>query len=247
MATRIAIETKGETISTRGWLVGFTLPILMSQGAILNETVKGDRHETIGYRKTIAQVMDEGEHTPIYIWGPPGVGKSSIVKQVAVERGIGFKDVRMTLLDPTDLRGIPVPKDGLAQWLAPSFLPDKARDGEQGILFLDELNAAPPLVQASGYQLVLDRRIGEYELPEGWSIVAAGNRQGDRAVTHRMSSALADRFVHLNYDVDLADWTEWAIHREDISDASTQRIAPMVLGFIQFRPAMLFAFRPDKR
>jgi len=194
----------------------------------------------------IVQVLDKKAPISIFIWGPPGVGKSSIVKKVTEDRGIGFKDVRMALLDPTDLRGIPIPKDGKAQWLSPDFLPDEERDGEQGILFLDELNVAPPLVQASGYQLVQDRAIGEYRLPDGWTIVAAGNRQGDRSVTHRMPTALRNRFVHLQYEANLEDWTEWAIHREDMNDASTQRIDPMVLGFIRFRPGLLFAFDPAK-
>jgi hypothetical protein len=103
-------------------------------------------------------------------------------------------------------------------------------DQPPGVLFLDEINAAPPLVQASLYQLVLDRRIGEYVLPSGWWIVAAGNRQQDRAVTFRMSSALANRFIHLNMEPDVNDWREWAIEH---------RIDPQIVSFIGVRPALL--------
>ena len=122
---------------------------------------------------------------PAFLWGPPGVGKSSLVHAIAARRSLPVIDLRASLLDPTDLRGIPAIEGGRAVWCPPAFLPH--RDSPPGILFLDEINAAPPLVQASLYQLVLDRRVGEYELPAGWWIVAAGNRQQDRAVTFRMS------------------------------------------------------------
>ena len=125
------------------------------------------------------------EKQPVFIWGSPGTGKSGVVHQLATELGIALRDIRALLLDPVDLRGLPfVGKDGRSQWATPDFLP---QDGE-GILFLDELNAAPAMVQASCYQLVLDRKLGEYTLPEGWAIVAAGNRDSDRAATTRMTS-----------------------------------------------------------
>ena len=121
-----------------------------------------------------------GQRWPAFVWGPPGIGKSSIVHSVARQAGMSVIDLRASLLDPTDLRGIPAIVDGRAVWCPPAFLP---KEGESpGVLFLDEINAAPPLVQASLYQLVLDRRVGEYVLPAGWWIVAAGNRQKDRAV-----------------------------------------------------------------
>ena len=125
-----------------------------------------------------------------FIWGAPGIGKSSIVRQIAERRRMPLIDIRASLLDPTDLRGIPMIQDGTAVWCPPSFLPKKS--DKPGILFLDEINAAPPLVQAALYQLILDRRVGEYELPEGWRIIAAGNRREDKAVTFRLSSALAN-------------------------------------------------------
>ena len=128
----------------------------------------------------------------IFLWGPPGAGKSSIVREAAGKRQIPLVDIRAALLDPTDIRGIPAVVGGTAIWCPPSFLP--TADSKPGILFLDELSAAPPLVQASLYQLVLDRRVGEYQLPEGWRIIAAGNRAADRSVSYRMPAALANRF-----------------------------------------------------
>ncbi len=164
----------------------------------------------------------------VFLWGAPGIGKSSIVHQVAEERNLPVVDLRATLLDPTDLRGIPMLKDGTAVWCPPAFLP---KEGDTpGILFLDELNAAPPLVQAGMYQLVLDHAVGEYRLPEGWRIIAAGNRAADRAVTFRLSSALANRFVHLELEQDIGSWTLWA---------QTHGIESSILGFLNYRPSLL--------
>jgi hypothetical protein len=165
---------------------------------------------------------------PAFVWGPPGVGKSSVVKTVAEREGLPLRDVRASLLDPTDLRGIPTITDGRAVWCPPSFLPHDHE--EAGILFLDEINAAPPLVQAGLYQLVLDRQIGEYRLPAGWRIIAAGNRQEDRAVIFRLSSALANRFVHLSFDIDYDDWRTWAM---------AHRVHPWVIGLLALRRELL--------
>jgi hypothetical protein len=171
---------------------------------------------------------------PMFVWGAPGVGKSQVVAQVAREERLDLVDVRAVLLDPVDLRGLPhIDENRRACWCPPEFLPAKG----DGIFFLDELNAAPPLVQAACYQLVLDRRLGEYRLPDGWCIVAAGNRETDRAVTHRMPSALANRFVHLNFDVDAQEWLTWA---------QASGIVPEVIAFIRFRPQLLHAFDPQK-
>jgi MoxR-like ATPase len=166
---------------------------------------------------------------PVFIWGPPGVGKSSIVRKIAEDQSIDLLDIRASLLDPTDLRGIPTVENGNARWCPPSFLPSDPKS--KGILFFDELNAAPPLVQASLYQLTLDRRVGEYVLPDGWKILAAGNRSEDRSVTFRMPAALSNRFIHLDYEVDFTDWRAWAV-AEDIHH--------LVQGFLSTRQELLF-------
>lgn len=170
---------------------------------------------------------------PIFLWGPPGIGKSSIVSQIAKDEDIGFIDLRLSLLDPTDLRGIPFfdSNDSSAVWAPASFLPDGSV--KEGILFLDELNTAAPMVQASAYQLILDRKIGEYTLPEGWAIVAAGNRESDRGVVFRMASPLANRFVHLDMEVSLEDWQAWA---------KVNGIDSTIIAFTSYRPDALFAF-----
>jgi ATPase family protein associated with various cellular activities (AAA) len=170
---------------------------------------------------------------PVFIWGGPGIGKSAIVRQLAEDLAVPLQDVRALLLDPVDLRGLPyLGQDGRSKWATPEFLP---QDGS-GILFLDELNAAPVMVQASCYQLVLDRKLGEYTLPEGWAIIAAGNRDSDRAVTTRMPTPLRNRFVHLEFDVDIQDWSEWAIEAG---------VRPEVIAFLRFRQELLNAFDRD--
>lgn len=172
---------------------------------------------------------------PAFIWGPPGVGKSEIVAQVAQARGIELRDERLSQKDPVDLRGLPSKgtdgKREVTVWLQPGFLPTRGK----GILFLDELVSAPPSVQAAAYQLVLDRALGDYKLPPGWHIIAAGNRAGDRSVVHTMPSALANRFLHLDLEINNDDWLHWA---------ETHGMCPEVLGFIRFRPSALYSFDP---
>ena len=174
---------------------------------------------------------------PVMLHGSPGVGKSQVVKQVANKLGIEMIDLRLSQLDPVDLRGVPsvdkikVGKTevGKTNWNVPSFLPTEG----SGILFLDEINSAAQATQAAAYQLVLDRKLGDYELPPGWAMVAAGNRSTDRAIVNAMSTALKNRFTHLNYEVNNEDWCEWAL---------THNIAIEVLGFIRFRPMLLNEF-----
>lgn len=172
-----------------------------------------------------------GQRVPTFLWGAPGIGKSSIIKQIADEKGIGFIDLRLALMDPTDLKGIPFydRESHSALWAPPAFLP---REGE-GILFLDELNSAAPSVQASAYQLILDRKVGEYELPDGWAIVAAGNREGDRGVTYRMPAPLANRFVHFEMEVHVEDWRLWA-YKKGIDER--------VISYITYKKEDLFTF-----
>jgi hypothetical protein len=170
---------------------------------------------------------------PAFLWGGPGIGKSAVIRQLAAALSMPLRDVRALLLDPVDLRGLPfLGTDGRSKWATPEFLP---QDGT-GILFLDELNAAPAMVQASCYQLVLDRKLGEYTLPAGWSIIAAGNRDSDRAVTTRMPTPLRNRFVHLEFEVDMHEWSEWAIQAG---------VRPEVIAFLRFRSELLNAFDRD--
>lgn len=174
---------------------------------------------------------------PIFLHGSPGVGKSDVVRQVAKQLGIDLIDLRLSQLDPVDLRGVPSvgPSEAnknvfVTKWNTPVFLPTEGK----GILFMDELNSAAQATQAASYQLVLDRKLGDYVLPEGWSIVAAGNRATDRAIVTTMSTALKNRFTHINYDVNNDDWCQWALTDGDIH--------PAVLGFIRFRPQLLNEF-----
>src|SRR5829696_10397671 len=179
--------------------------------------------------KALAALVPTGR--PVYLWGQPGCGKSAVVRQAAATLGLDLVDVRATLLDPVDLRGLPKVTRDTAIWCPPAFLPRAGR----GLLFLDERAQAAPLVQAACLQLTLDRRVGEYELPEGWSVIAASNRAEDRAGTHRLISPLLNRFVHLDLDVSEDDWQEWAVG---------VGVAPEVRAFIRLRPALLFQFDP---
>jgi hypothetical protein len=156
-----------------------------------------------------------------------------MVVQVASRHGAPVIDLRLSQMEPTDLRGIPFRLENRVEWAVPAMLPDEARHGPFGILFLDEINAAPPTVSAAAYQLILDRRLGDYLVPSGWAIFAAGNRQGDRGVTYSMPAPLANRFSHFEVEVNIDDWVAWA---------HTFGIDERIIGFLRFRPERLFEF-----
>jgi hypothetical protein len=177
----------------------------------------------------------DGHHTPVMLWGPPGVGKSQMVLRVGERHEVPVIDLRLSQMEPSDLRGIPFRNDEFVEWAPPAILPDAERHGPEGVLFLDEINSAPPSVSAAAYQLILDRRLGEYKVPDGWAIIAAGNRQGDRGVTYTMPAPLANRFAHFEVDTNLDDWVSWAY---------ANSIDERIIAFLRFRPELLFDFDP---
>jgi hypothetical protein len=186
-----------------------------------------------GAKRAIGKAIQK--RRPVFLWGPPGIGKSDIVKQIGDDMKREVIDVRLALWEPTDIKGIPYynADQGKMVWAPPSELP--TNEDSTAIIFLDELNSAPPAVQAAAYQLILNRRVGAYELPKGVDVVAAGNREGDRGVTYRMPAPLANRFVHLEAKVDFDDWQDWA---------TTNKIHPEVVGYVGFAKQDLYDFDP---
>jgi hypothetical protein len=171
---------------------------------------------------------------PVFIVGKPGIGKSSLVRDVATHLGIDYRDFRTTLMEPGDLRGLPrIDKHG-THWVPPAELP---RTGA-GILMLEELPQADKEVQKILMQFTLDRRIGDYVLPPDWWIVALGNRVEDRSGANKLLAALANRFIHLNLDVNADTWLEWA---------NQQGIDPRIRAYIRYRPDMLLVFPPSNQ
>ena len=225
---------------------------------------------------------------PGFVWGPPGIGKSELIASIAAEDHMELRDVRLNLMDPTDIKGFPVPNTdhGHMEWLPADFLPhmeveteilvDKEGvrlyqndDGDglcyedgtpfkettknkpstelrripndsKGILFLDELNQAPPMVQAAAYQLLLTRKVGNYTLPDGWAMLGAGNRETDRSNAQRMPAALSLRLVHIDMEPSVDDWCAWALE-------NTDQVPVELLSFIRFKSNLLHKFDPTRR
>jgi hypothetical protein len=182
--------------------------------------------------KTLQAIIAGAIKTSVMMWGAPGIGKSSIVQQVAEQNGMEVIDVRLSQLAPTDIRGLPFVQEGIAHFAPPSFLPQSGK----GILFLDEVNLAPPAIQNVAMQLVLDRRVGDYTVPDGWFIVAAGNRVEDRAAVNQMPAPLANRFLHFTVEHDLNSWKTYAIKHG---------IREEIISYLNFRPDSLHKFSKD--
>jgi MoxR-like ATPase len=164
------------------------------------------------------------------LWGPRGVGKSSVVRQVAAHFDVPLVDLRLTTIEPVDIRGAIYADDVQAKtvWFPPEFLPGP--DTPQGILFLDELTAADQRLQISAYSLILDRRVGHYVLPDGWQVIAAGNASFHGAVSHDMGTALADRMFHFNVQTTIDAF---------LAHALAQGFAPEVMAYLKVRPDKL--------
>ena len=176
---------------------------------------------------------------PLFLWGPPGIGKSELVAEIAQELGGHMIDLRLGQMEPTDIRGIPFyNKDsGKMDWAEPVDLPTKEFASQYPIvvLFLDEMNSAAPSVQAAAYQLILNRRVGKYFLPDNVVMVAAGNRESDKGVTYRMPTPLANRFIHQEMRVDFASYQDWAVNNNIHKD---------VVGYLSFAKQDLYDFDP---
>ncbi len=174
----------------------------------------------------LGNIIDHNIQSSLMIWGAPGIGKSSVVDTVAKSHDLDLIDLRISQLAPTDLRGIPVPKNDKACWYPPEFLPTSGK----GILFLDEINMAPPAVQGIAQQLILDRKVGSYKVPEGWFIWSAGNRKEDFAAVYDMPAPLANRFIHLEVKTGLEEFKNYAL-KNNIDDR--------IISFLNFRPNYL--------
>lgn len=195
------------------------------------------------YGKVIKQGHPVKLLPSVMLWGPPGMGKSQAVTQIANEirestgKKVAVTDVRLLLFNPVDLRGIPTANEDktLAVWLKPKIFQMDPGDGVVNILFLDEISAAPQSVQAAAYQITLDRKVGEHSLPDNCIVIAAGNRTTDKSVAYKMPKALANRLLHIEVEGNFDSWMEWAVKNG---------INRMVTGYLSFRRDRLMQFDP---
>ena len=190
---------------------------------------------SIGAARAIRKCFDKKR--PLFLWGPPGIGKSEVVDGITRDLNGFMIDLRLGQMDPTDIRGVPYfNKDlGVMDWAPPIDLPT-AEFAEQYpivVLFLDEMNSAAPAVQAAAYQLILNRRVGKYELPDNVVLIAAGNRESDKGVTYRMPTPLANRFIHIEMRADFLAWVDWAANNKIHKD---------VVGYLSFAKQDLYDF-----
>jgi dynein-related subfamily AAA family protein len=186
---------------------------------------------TIAEAAVLTETLTD-KNDSVMLWGGPGLGKSAIVHQLGGKRKRRVIDYRANLREPVDVRGIPVPDlgSGVTRWLVPDELPNAKRDGPEGYLFLDEINTSSPQMQAALFQLVLDKKVGDYSLPPGWQVIAAGNRVSDRAAAQRMPTALRNRFAHLFVLPDVDAWAAWA---------NANGVAPEMVAFVRLRRELI--------
>ena len=181
-----------------------------------------------------AEMMDDyteaGDN--VFLWGPPGIGKSDIVHQLGARKQRPVIEFHAALREPVDLRGIPVAdhKTGTTKWFTPDELPQAKRDGEQGYLFVDEYNQASPQMQSVLAGLILYGTIGDYRLPPKWRCIGAGNRVSDRAAAQRMPTHTRNRWAHIYCAPDVNAWTTWA---------AANGVAPEMVAFIRLRRELL--------
>jgi MoxR-like ATPase len=199
---------------------------VMSSGAI-TETV------TLSQARELIRCLSHEQS--VLLLSPPGVGKSDIVRQAAREANLECKSLLGTQIAPEDVSGVPRIIGERSVFCPPRvLLPENAT---KFCLFLDELPACAPDVQKAFYSLLLERRIGEYSLPEGTWVVAAGNRAEDKALVRTISSALVNRVLILNVRIDVSEWVQWA---------QQNTIRKDIISFVEQSPESLLRPVPDK-
>lgn len=171
---------------------------------------------------------------PSMIWGPPGIGKSDIAYQFATSMNAKLFELRANLFDPVDVRGglkVVEQEDGTyrTRYGVPEDYPDSDYQGAV-VLFIDELPNAPKATQNALLQLLLNKRIGTYQLPANTIILAAGNRAQDRAAVHEMPTPVRNRFAHYTLEANVDDWVKWAM---------TNNVHDSITSFIRMRPSLL--------
>jgi len=184
-------------------------------------------------KMTLKGLIESGSYLPTMLWGAMGIGKSEMIAQLSDELGYSLIDLRLSQLDPVDLRGLPVinPKSGKMEFSGSSLLPDSSIHGDFGILFLDEFNCADQAVMKSAYELINDRRLGDYRLPAGWVVIAAGNRKGDGGLTTKLPKPVSNRFYHIEIEPDISSWSKWAMGKS---------VDPALIAFLNYRSEFLF-------
>ncbi len=217
----------------------------MEMTELLQSTVSQTVHHLSNVYAVLSKAGKPFRRFPsVMLWGAPGVGKSQGVRQIAAElrqrtgKRVEVTDVRLLLFNPVDLRGIPTANADktLAVWLKPKIFQMEEGEDVINILFLDEISAAPPSVQAAAYQITLDRTVGEHRLPENCIVIAAGNRTTDRSVAYQMPRALANRLCHFEMEINAEEWRQWAL---------AAGINRKVLGYISANPDKLSEAEPD--
>ncbi len=191
----------------------------------MNDAISITQKQLLDFLLNVAPVR------PVFVWGPPGIGKSSIVREFAASVGLDCVSLLGSQLAPEDIIGVPQIVGGTSRFCPPSLI---ARE-QAYCLFLDELNACTHEVQKAFYSLIQERRIGEYVLPPGSVVIGAGNRAQDSAIVRPMSSALMNRMVHVHLRVSHRDWLEWAYQHD---------IHPLVTSYIEARPDHLWSQPP---
>ncbi|MBT7307103.1 MAG: AAA domain-containing protein [Gammaproteobacteria bacterium] len=172
---------------------------------------------------------------PTVVWGQPGIGKTEIIQKAAEAMDYTCHAIYLPQFEPWDLQGLPVPVNGKTEYYPPLQM---YPDNEKVVLFLDEIAQCSTAMQSMASRIVYERKLGDFELPENWVVVLAGNRQEDKAGTTRVSSHINNRVTHLNLVVKGDDWVRWALHND---------IDMRAIKFIQMREEMLNTFNPDEK